>query len=263
MRSCIYCGKSLEKNEKCNCPQSIRAREAKNKTQSQENTWQNDDNVYTTGYTQKDKKKTFERIKHMWNERKKTTSRGIKSAITGFLKDPVNSISTPRYLTPLQIAFLLLVTGMITACAGFLMGNMLNIFNRGFMAPVTRSYDIWNFLFTIVFGGVAICLGFFAVFFVFWLIDRFILKQRKSFFDFSTRLLYALIPFGTFGILGIIVGFFSVYALLMLVILGALMWVILTYEALKQEWNFISHSKALYLTAVGMLFIMIIIFNIL
>ena len=68
MRSCIYCGRDLEKDEKCGCPGAVNARRAKENAENsagngenwQANTnsgWQ--DNTYRTGYTTKKKKFNF------------------------------------------------------------------------------------------------------------------------------------------------------------------------------------------------------------
>lgn len=272
MRSCVYCGRTLEKGEKCNCPQSVRAREAKNQsynyTKSEEQS-QSFNDTYETGYTRKEKKKHFEKIKRAWRQRKRDrrTSSGFKNLILSFLKNPVSRIATPSYLSPLQIVLMVLATGMVLAGGGYFLasflGTVINVLSQSVAVPVISEYSFTGFLFTAIFGGLALVLSVFVVFFVFWCIDRFILKRTTPFFGFSIRLSYATIPVLIFGIIGIVVGFFSVYALLMFYIAGLVMWIILTYEALSYEWNFVDKSKVFYFVSLGLIFAIIIGFNIL
>ena len=269
MRSCVYCGRTLEKDEKCSCPQSVRARNAKNNAytnnESSENTF---NETYTTGYTKKEKKNRFSKLKNFWKERKlKRNTGGVGYFISSFLKEPVNTIASPPYLNSVGIILIALVAGMVLAGGGYflssLFGGVINILSQSFAIPVLRTYSIGGFLFTAVFGGLALALSIFVVFSVFWCIDRFILKRATPFFAFVTRLSYAILPVVLLGIVGIVIGFFSLYALLMFYVAGIVMWIILTYEALGYEWSFMDKSRIFYFVTVGLVFALIIGFNIL
>ena len=214
MRSCVYCGKTLEKGEKCSCPQSVRAREAKNKSYNNtksEESGQTFNNTYETGYTKKEKKRRFEKIRRAWAERKfnRDTKKVFKNFLLSFLKDPVNGVATPVYLSPVKIILIVLATGMILAGGGYflssLLGSVINVLSQSVALPVLREYSFAGFLFTAVFGGLALALSMLVVFLVFWCIDRFILKRTTPFFEFSIRLSYATLPVALFGIIGIIV----------------------------------------------------------
>lgn len=265
MRSCVYCGKTLEKGEKCNCFRSIQAREAKNKaenTTKTDSSYYNFNNTYTTGYTKKEKKNRFEKIRRKWKElRYNKKSNGFRELITSFLKDPVNKIANPFSLSPLQLAFMVWIEGIILAGGGYFLSSLSG--KAISVLPVIREYSIMSFLLTALFGGLALALAILMVFGVFWCIDRFILKRTTPFFEFAIRLCYAALPVAVLGIAGIIMGFFSIYTLLILYVAGIVMWIILTYESLKCEWSFISPSRVFYLVSAGLVFAIVIGFNIL
>ncbi len=275
MRSCIYCGKNLEKGEKCDCAQSVRMRDAK-KAQDTKSTTENTydtttENSYTTGYTTKERKKRFKWKKpKMPNFRQKVDARGLRGFVARFVNDPINTVSNPGYLNSWQIILLTVLQGIVlSACYFFIAGRLLNMFNTIRVADlfgfggVRGLYSIQNLLLTILSGTLCITAVMFLIFGVFWCINKFLLKQNVRFWDFSTRLAVAVLPMTLLGLVGIVIGFFSIYALIMLITVGFVISLILTYEALKSEMHFISSSKALYTMALGVFIILVIIFNIL
>lgn len=274
MRSCIYCGKNLEKGEKCNCAQSVKMRDAKRAQEAQatsENTYNTTtENSYTTGYTTKERKKRFKWKKpKMPNFRQKVDARGLKGFVARFVHDPINTVVNPGYLNSWQIILLTVLQGLVlSACYFFIAGRFLNMFKMsvadllGF-GGVQGLYNIQNLLLTMLSGTLCITAVMFLIFGVFWCINKFVLKQNVGFWDFSTRLAVAVLPTTLLGLVGIVIGFFSIYALVMLVMVGFVISLILTYEALKSEMHFISSSKALYTMALGVFIILVIIFNIL
>ena len=109
MRSCIYCGRELEKDEVCNCPQSVARRAAKNnesaksdandKNTQKENThhYQKKDNTnnyknpyrtetsYKTGYAGKESK--FERARTKFHTKRAARKSNAKQVNPkGFFK---------------------------------------------------------------------------------------------------------------------------------------------------------------------------------
>ena len=115
MRSCIYCGRELNKGEVCNCPQAVARRNSKqgSDTNSQSTAYnQNNQNTYHTGYTAKQS-----RAKHLW-EKHKAKSQARKKAykakkaampkgfwsnlwhfIVRFVISPVETIANPGYIS--------------------------------------------------------------------------------------------------------------------------------------------------------------------
>lgn len=261
MRSCMYCGKTLEKNERCTCPQSVKAREAKNAKNQETKKSNSSDNVYTTGYTKKEKKK------FRWHKKTSKTSNNMLFAVKSFLKDPVKGISSQIYLNPIQTVILILIESLIISLSCMIMAfrsiqKVFDAFSGGITGFVIREHNIADFLALTGLGMIIVIIGIFMFVAVFWGIDRLIIKRRTGFFDFAQKLVYPILFFNAFAIAGIIVGVFTVYASLIFNILGSVAWLLLTYEALKNEWNFIGASRVLYMMIAGVFIILLVLLNI-
>ena len=218
MRSCIYCGKTLEKTEKCTCSQSIRAREAKKKvnfdSSGSENSWHSADNVYTTGYTRREKKK------------KKIVFGGV--SLSEYLKDPIKGISALKACKLWQLLIMLFFECMVFAVANFL---------------IFKSISITAFA----------TLGLLVMLFMFLGINRFVLKRRE-FALFATRLIYALLLPSIVMLAGGRLGVFSAVIPAVCVMAGLLAAAVLIYEALRSEWNFLKTGMVFYIVMAGFLF---------
>lgn len=147
MRSCIYCGRELEKGEVCGCPQSAAARakrEAANqasagKTDSgtnnagngQANTGSNsyysqsNDSSYRTGYTKKENrvKQAWQKAKMKYTGREKSRTvnemrekgfwRNLFAIIIKFFKSPVDAVTNPGNITKATAAALAMINGVV------------------------------------------------------------------------------------------------------------------------------------------------------
>lgn len=265
MRSCIYCGRTLEKNEKCTCSQSVKSREAKNAAKNQTNNNAND-NVYTTGYTKHEKKHFKMRFK-----RKKAhasrVSEGITSMLRQFFKNPVAYIANPSYLTPVQITLLIVMQSVIIAVSIIL--TMLQVVQKifvtlagGIAGLLLHEHNITDFIALTGIAAIINIVGIFMFIGTFYLINRFIIKRKTSFFDFAQRLVLSALMFTALSAFGIVVGVFSIYASCIFNILGAFSFLFLAYEALKNEWSFLDSSKILYLMLAGLFIIALILLNV-
>lgn len=265
MRSCIYCGKTLEKNEKCTCPQSVKSREAKNtaKNKTKSNTT---DNVYTTGYTKQEKK----HFKMRFKRKKANTARvsdSIISLLRKFFRNPVAYIANPSYLTPLQVTLLIVMQSFIIAVSVIL--AMFQVIQKifvsltgGIAGLLLHEHNITDFIALTGIATIISIIGIFMFIGTFYLINRFIIKRKTSFFDFAQRLVLSALMFTVLSAFGIVVGIFSVYASCIFNILGAFSFLFLAYEALKNEWSFLDSSKILYLTLAGLFIIALILLNV-
>ncbi len=228
MRSCIYCGKTLEKTEKCTCPQSIMARESKKKvnfnSEKNENPWHGSDNVYTTGYTKKEQKrrKIFDG----------------EFSLKGFFKDPIKGIAVAKATGPLQFIIVFL-----TECLIFGLVNFLN--------------------FKSIFIALSAVMGFLILFLVFWGVDRLVFGRKTSFFAFSTRLLYAFVLPLLVMVASGIPGMFSVRISAVGVLTGMMILAVLFYEALRSQWNFLKPATVFYVVAAGFMVALVVFFYIL
>lgn len=258
MRSCMYCGKTLEKNEKCMCPQSVKARKTK-KASKKEKNYSNSDNVYTTGYTKREKKK------FKWQKNRRNYN-DMVSAVKSFIRDPVNDMVSPMRLSPVQSMLLILIESFVIAISFMLstfrtIEKVFDAFSDGIAGFVISEHNIADFLVLTGLGTLIVIIGIFIFIGVFWLIDRLIIKRKTSFFDFAQRLIYAILFSAVFSVIGIVVGVFTVYASLIFNCLGTVAWLILTYKALSCEWNFLGASRVLYMMLAGAFILLLIMLN--
>lgn len=271
MRSCIYCGRDLEKDEKCQCSGAQAARKAK---ESATNTAENSDSsgwqqtTYTTGYTKKKKKFQFKKPHFKKPDFKGKGFKDAANAVSGFtrrfIKDPVNTIANPGHLNGVQMALIILLTGLaISVCGYFVYARILSPFLAAspYMAVYKSGYGIGELLRFSLQGMLSISVMEIIFIGVLFLINKFILRQNTSFLSFAVRPVAAFIPLMVFAILGAVISIFSVYATVMLVAAGNIMTIILVYEALGSEWSFVPSSRVLYLTAVSYFVFFVVIFN--
>lgn len=274
MRSCIYCGKELEKGEKCTCAKS-RANASQN-TKNSEKT--EDKNTYTqynnsnrteyrTGYTQKDGffKRAYEKakIKRRIKKNHKPNGRNFfKSQLDTFLtalRDPVAAVQNPKDLTMGAMLVLWAIFGAVLwLCAYFMLSNV----PRG---PISMLANIMSFnglagykiigymLMMLLSGAVSGIILFFLYTGVFYAINRFIFRDRTTSYQaFCQRLAVTAVPFCAVCVLGALISSFSSTTLLILLICGAFASVILTYEALRTQWSYLNQGKVVYALMLGL-----------
>lgn len=261
MRSCIYCGRDLEKGEKCTCPGSVNARRSRESAESHTYTnadtgstnggWQ--ENTYRTGYTQKKKRKfSFKKPNFKKPEFKKNAKE-----VTGFTKmfihDPVNSVSNPGFLKPVQIVLIIIATAVFVSLCGFFIGSR-------FMPIIYNIKSLLKYTLSGTLTAILLEMGFILVL---YLINRFMLRRKVAFMTFAQRPVAALIPLMLFALLGSLLSFFAIPSTIMLLLTGFVLNIILTYEAMRSEWSFMPASRAMYTLGIAYFIFFIVVFNIL
>ena len=274
MRSCIYCGRELEKGEICSCPQSAAFRAAKtNQAQDSQSYSQTGSSYregesrtsYHTGYTAKEG-----RIKHAWNRGKakwhaaksersgKDFAKGFGNVIWESVKAPVTAIENARAMNTASILVLAALQGAaMWLCMYFITTNV----RRGPLAMLASLmaingmegyHNIAHMLMVVVSGALSGIILFFLYTGIFFLINRFLFKNNSKYWDFSQRLVLAGIPFIIVGVFGIFFSMISSTTLLILLLCGWVGWVTLTYEALKAEWYSKTPDKVAYAMLLGL-----------
>lgn len=272
MRSCIYCGKELEKGEICGCPQSA-ARRAKNQSgaaetaKTKKNTKDSRGTTYRTGYTGHQSK--FERAKERHRarraDRKNAGSRGYFKNFFGFvkmfIKSPVDKVINPPQIGKASMLLIAAAQGAVAWLGMFFLytGTSRSVFAMlgklmGF-GGIEGYSSLLRMLLCAVSGAVSGIALFFLYTGVFWLLNRFVFKSTTKYWDFSLRLSLIGIPFTVLGALGVILSVLSLKTLLLLFICGLLSSVVLMYEALRTEWINRSASSVMY-AMIGGLFIL-------
>lgn len=283
MRSCIYCGRELEKGESCSCAGAVRARKEKeakeqstyeNTNACDENTktgWQ--DNVYRTGYTKKEKTRFRDKFKRAKKFKKHTfNSSEFKSAagdVSGFAKrfmrEPVSAVSNPGFMNMWQIIFIIVFTSLSLAMCGYFAYARLirNIFGGLAAGIAMPGYGIGAMIESTLYSSLALIAVFFVYLGVLYFVNRFVMKSRTTFKSFIVRPVAAMTPLLVMSVIGILINFFTIYATVMLVMTGIVMWLVLTYEGLRTEWSFASAEKTMYCMSLAFFVFFVVMFNVL
>lgn len=272
MRSCIYCGKELEKGEVCDCPQSVAHRNAKNNASAAENGERENNSydpnysqsTYQTGYTKKEGK-----AKQAWNRHKmkrsvnrsgENVSKNLFAVVKQFFKSPIETEINPPYISKLLIMVLTAVQGaLIWISMYFILTNV----RRGPFAMLaslisfngTGYRNVLEFLLIALSGALSGVLMFFIYSGVFYGINRLIFRIDTRYWDFSQRFALTGIPLAIVGLIGAVCSVFSSTTLMILMLCGASMWAVLTYEGLKTEWVTKSSGKIVYAMILGLFII--------
>ena len=91
-------------------------------------------------------------------------------------------------------------------------------------------------------GAISGVILFFLYSGIFWLINRFVMRLKTAYWEFSIRLASTWIPFTVM---------LSPVTLMILILCGAVSVAVLTYEALRTEWISKSPSQVLYAMMLG------------
>ncbi len=270
MRSCIYCGRELEKGEACTCPQSVLHRQNKTTSEQKQGNYQNPfktETSYKTGYAEKNSR--FERAKAKREAKRAARKSAAKNVnpkgffmsfwnyVLGFLKSPVERISNPGHIGKCGMLTIAAIQGaLLWLCMFFVLrGGGVGPFKL--LASVMSFNGIagYNLLaqigLSILSGAVSGVVIFFVYSGIFYLINRFIMRLRTAYWDFCVRLVSAWIPFTAICAVGAVLSILSPLTLLALLMCGAVTVVVLTYEALKTEWISYPPTKVMYALMLG------------
>lgn len=289
MRSCIYCGRELEKGEVCQCPQSVAYRQRKNNSSDTHRNTQKhkksdksygggnrEETSYKTGYAGGDS--FFERRRDRYRAKKaarayshtKTNGnfRGFWRYIIEVLKNPVDKIINPNYLSKAAIITIAAAQGaLLRLCMFFVVHGSVGPFR---FLSLIMNFDIngglkiiLSMLLAIVSGAISGVVLFLIYSGIFYLINRFIMRANTGYWDISVRLASTWIPFTVICVLGAVLSILSPITLIVLLICGIVSVIVLTYEALKTEWISRTPSKVMYSMMLGYFIFFIIVCHLL
>lgn len=264
MRSCIYCGRELEKGEVCDCPQSVAHRagkqqssadkkhETKNEEKKTENKqWKTQHNYsnpyktetsYKTGYAGTESK--FERAKMKRKARKaakkarttRTSTRSVNPKgffgelgkyIMRFIKSPIDTISNPPHIGKASIMTIAALQGVVLWLCMFF------ILRGGGVGPLKILTSLMNFnggagyslvlqiLLCMLSGAMSGVVLFFLYSGIFWLINRFMMRLKTEYWEFSIRLASTWILFTVVCAIGVLLSMLSPVTLMILVLCGS------------------------------------------
>jgi len=266
MRSCAYCGKELATDEKCDCRMSS-ARQYNNTSETKTDTKSKDTSEwhkssYQTGYTKKEKKKFRNIFKKKTRNYTASDFKEAANHVSGFtksfLRDPVSTVSDPGSLNLLQAILIIVISAL-----GISFSLYMILFRFIQTATEFRLIQQIGTFLPKVLGGTITTGGLIVLYLgILYLTNKFIMRSPISFKDFIIRPVSALTPLMIFSVISAAISIFTVYASCMLLITGIIMWIILTYEALRSEWSYASPNKVMYSITLTFFIFFVVIFNI-
>lgn len=272
MRSCIYCGRELEKGEVCSCPQSAAHRAQKQSAadgsqsgKTKQSSTEGERTTYRTGYTghqsRFDRARERRRVQRDSAKKRNASSGTVTDFIKGFIKSPVDRIINPPSVGRLAMLVIAAAEGAVAWLGMFFLyagirGGVFEILGKLLGFKGIEGYSvIAKMILCSLAGAVSGIILFFLYTGVFWMINRFIFRSKTAYWDFSTRLSLIGIPFTVFGIIGVVFSVFSLRTLMLFLVCGLISSIILMYEALRTEWINRSPSAVMYAMLAG-LFVM-------
>lgn len=288
VRSCIYCGRELEKGEKCNCPSATARRSAnatQEETQKSENKTNNStysysakNNSYYTGYTKKENP-----IKSAWNkytQRKKAARpqngtarkrhrRNIFFDIFSFIKSPITTIYNPGEMSMAFVFAVVALSGIATSLGAYsLFARIVN----GAASIKTGSVNISMMVSginglsgVVMFAAISTIISIIA-YFVYcgcmYIINKFVMHCNISFRDFVSRLVLCPVCIAFASIAAFVFGIFSTTIFALLILCGIASWIILTYEVLKTLWSSKTPNQVLYGMLAGLVLAGVVLSNV-
>ena len=270
LRTCMYCGRELEKGEKCDCAQSKARRgeyEEPKKEEPKQNTNTEQKANYSDPYRTKTSYKTgyaggdnrFDGARERYKAKRAAKGSGglgnVWQYIKKSLKSPVEAVTNPTHLGKVSMLAIAAAMGaLLWLCVFFILrGGAVGPFRliasaMGFGGGYKLILSILAALVSGAVGGVVM---FFLYTGIFYLINKFIMRLKTPYWQFCERLVSAWVPFTVICLIGTVLSLLSPFTLIALVLCGAAVTAVLTYEALKTEWYAFPPSKVLYSLLLG------------
>ena len=281
MRECIYCGKQLEKGEVCTCAMSVAKRREKEQRKEAERP-KTKKEQRQEAHAEKAREK--ERKKQEKNQRKHTNYEnaasgsnpfhggfsGMNRRVSGnpfmnvwrlfisFIKSPIETVMNPGAMETAEILIMVIIEGIICGLCSFsiITGSSRGVFSQignmmGF-GGVEGFNMLYMWLGAALSGAVSVLLLFFVYSGVFFAVSKWIFRQFIPYKDFVKRFAFVLLPVTIVGIVGAVLGMFSLRTFIVLIICGLAGSVILTYELLRSMWSSKSAARTMYVMLICM-----------
>ncbi len=244
MRECIYCGRNLEKGEQCTCAVSVAKRMAK------------EGSAPPKEEPKKERAKK-ERVKRPKVKREKVKTEAKNSfarawqLFLSFIKSPVDTVMNPGEMSWATIIILAGFEGLIMGISASILtaGKLQSALN---FIPQTANignfigYNLINWTISGVCGIISGIAMFFLYASIFFVVNRFIMRQFMPYKEFVKRFAFVAVPVSVLAAISVVFGFFSVTTFLILLITGLVGSVIITYEILSSLWYAKTPARIIY-----------------
>lgn len=291
MRECIYCGRQLEKGEKCQCAMAVAKRKARESENGGQNTQEQPKNKSEEKQQKKQAKKEqkekerAEKAKAKESRRQsnayarqnsyssikgsinKGMFRNVWTLIKDFFRSPFETVMNPGLITKAEIFTIIIIEGII---AGLCVYSIITGASRGSLRLLTSimgfggaaGYRLVLGWIAAAFSGAAAGIVIFFIYTgIFYFINKWLFRQNTDFWEFGKRFTFVGLPFTAIGVIGVLLGIFSQTTFAILLLTGLVSLVILTYEVLRSMWISGSTSRVMYGMMLGyMIFLIVLLY---
>lgn len=278
MRECIYCGRQLEKGEKCTCAMSVAKRMEREKQQSEqaasetppkskrEQKREERQQARTEKQRQKTEqresnKKRFEEFKDGLN---KNAFSNVWRLFKDFIRSPLDTVMNPGIMSKTEVLIFVIIEGIVSGLCVYsvitgasrgplrLLGNLFGF--RG-----VQGYNVvLGWLSSAFSGAVSGLIIFFLFTGIFYFINKSVFKQFTAYWDFARRFAFVAIPTTLIGAVGVLLGFFSQTTFAVMLLCGISGTIVLVYEILRSMWHSKSATKTIYTMMIGFFIFLLI-----
>lgn len=221
---------------------------------------------YRTGYTSHDslftrmreKAKAKRSAKRASGIPKKQFGKGFWRDLLTAFKSPVQAVMNPTSMSLWQMVVIWAIQGALAwLCIFFITTHTargpLSIIGNLLAFNGIDGYKILLYMLMTMFSGaIGGTLMFFLYTGVFYAMGRFIFRDKSTrYASFCERLALTALPFSVIALIGTALSLISITSLIILLVCGAAVFAILTYEALKAHWAWVTADKVLYGVLLG------------
>ena len=221
---------------------------------------------YRTGYTNNDslfkrmreKSKAKRSAKRVSGTSKNQFSKGFWNDLLTAFRSPVQTVMNPKSMSLWQMIVIWAIQGALAWLSIFFItthtarGPLAMIGNLLAFNGIDGYKTILYMLMTILSGAIGGTLMFFLYTGIFYAMGKFIFRDKSTrYASFCERLALTALPFSAIALIGTALSLISVTSLIILLVCGAAIFAVLTYEALRTQWSWVTADKVLYGVLLG------------
>lgn len=264
MRECIYCGRSLEKGEKCMCAVSVAKRMQKEQanTENEKNANAKKEKVKK----EKVKKERVKRVKTATNMNYEAKNAFFKAwrLFVSFLKSPIDTVMNPGEMSWAVILIMVIAEGII---GGLCVFSVITGSVRGFIGMLGNAmgfqgmagYEIIrSWILSAISGALCAVALFYLLSGIFFAVNKWIMRQFSPYREFVKRFAFVMLPVSVLGVLSVVFGLFSQTTFILLLLCGLMGSTIIIYEILRSAWYNKTPGKIIYMMMACMFIFMFI-----
>lgn len=184
-----------------------------------------------------------------------------------FIKSPADTVMNPGEMSWATIIMLVVFQGIIgglcvfSVVTGAVRGPISFLGNAMGFKGMAGYEVIKGWALAAVSGALGGILVFYIYSGIFYIINKWIMRQFSPYREFVKRFAFVALPLSLLGAASVILGLFSQTTFIILIICGLVGSVIITYEILRSMWYSKTPGKIMYLMMLSVFIFLLIVIN--